>query len=103
MLQKALFYNNGQSCCAVERIYVSEKIHDEFVDAFVAEVKSYKIGNPTSLETFVGPLTRKQQIKVLENQVIDALNKGAILLSGGKEIEGKGYYFEPTVFNALQS
>lgn len=91
------FYNNGQSCCAVERIYVSEKIHDEFVDAFVAEVKSYKIGDPTSLETFVGPLTRKQQIKVLENQVIDALNKGAILLSGGKEIEGKGYYFEPTV------
>ena len=91
------FYNNGQSCCAVERIYVSEKIHDEFVDAFVAEVKSYKIGNPTSLETFVGPLTRKQQIKFLENQVIYALNKGAILLSGGKEIEGKGYYFEPTV------
>lgn len=92
------FYNNGQSCCAVERIYISEKIHDEFVDAFVAEVKSYKIGNPTSLETFVGPLTRKQQIKVLENQVTDALNKGAVLLSGGKEMVGKGYYFEPTVF-----
>jgi len=91
------FYNNGQSCCAVERIYVSEKIHDEFVDAFVTEVKSYKIGDPTSLETFVGPLTRKQQLKVLENQVTDALNKGAILLSGGKEIKGKGYYFEPTV------
>ena len=92
------FYNNGQSCCAVERIYISEKIHDEFVDAFVAEVKSYKIGDPTSLETFVGPLTRKQQIKVLENQVTDALNKGAVLLSGGKEMVGKGYYFEPTVF-----
>lgn len=91
------FYNNGQSCCAVERIYVSEKIHDEFVAALVAEVKSYKIGDPMSSETFVGPLTRKPQLKVLENQVADAMIKGATLLSGGKEIEGKGYYFEPTV------
>lgn len=91
------FYNNGQSCCAVERIYVSEKIHDEFVDDLVDEVKNYKIGEPTSLDTFVGPLTRKQQIKVLEEQVEDAIGKGATLLSGGKIITGKGYYFEPTV------
>lgn len=91
------FYNNGQSCCAVERIYVSEKIHDEFVDDLVEEVKNYQIGDPTSLETFVGPLTRKQQINVLENQVEDAIGKGATLLAGGKRIEGKGYYFEPTV------
>lgn len=91
------FYNNGQSCCAVERIYVSDKVNDEFVDALVAEVKSYKIGDPMKSETFVGPLTRKQQLKVLENQVADAINKGANLISGGKAIKGKGYYFEPTV------
>lgn len=91
------FYNNGQSCCAVERIYISEKIHDEFVDDLVDEVNSYKIGEPTSLGTFVGPLTREQQLEVLENQVADAIGKGATLLSGGKRIAGKGYYFEPTV------
>lgn len=91
------FYNNGQSCCAVERIYVSDKIRDEFVKAFIEEVESYKIGDPISLETFVGPLTRLQQIEVLENQVADAIGKGAIILSGGKKIAGKGYYFEPTV------
>lgn len=91
------FYNNGQSCCAVERIYVSDKVYDEFVDALVVEVKSYKIGDPMKSETFVGPLTRKQQLKVLENQVADAINKGANLISGGKAIKGKGYYFEPTV------
>ena len=91
------FYNNGQSCCAVERIYVSEKIHDEFVDDLVDEVKSYKIGDPTSLDTFIGPLTREQQLQVLEKQVDDAVAKGATLVSGGKKMEGKGYYFEPTV------
>ena len=91
------FYNNGQSCCAVERIYVSDKIYDEFVDALVAEVKSYQFGDPMKSETFVGPLTRKQQIRILENQVSDAIGKGARLLAGGKVIDGKGYYFEPTI------
>ncbi len=93
------FYNNGQSCCAVERIYVSDKIYKEFVDAFVKEVKSYKIGDPMDLETFVGPLTRKQQLQVLREQVTDAKAKGATLLLGGHEKEGKGYYFEPTVLS----
>jgi len=91
------FYNNGQSCCAVERIYVSEKIHDEFVDDLVEEVSSYEIGDPSDLRTFVGPLTRKEQLKILENQVADAIEKGATVRYGGLKIAGKGYYFEPTV------
>ena len=95
------FYNNGQSCCAVERIYVDETIHDEFVQYFVDEVKSYAIGDPTSLDTFVGPLTRSQQREILTLQVDDAMEKGAELLTGGKTLEGKGYYFEPTVLTAV--
>ncbi|MGI9550739.1 MAG: aldehyde dehydrogenase family protein [Aurantibacter sp.] len=91
------FYNNGQSCCAVERIYVSDQLVDEFVSAFVGEVKSYKMGDPTSLETFIGPLTRKQQLQFLKDQVADAVDKGASLMAGGMAVEGKGYYFEPTV------
>lgn len=91
------FYNNGQSCCAVERIYVSEKIYDDFVAAFVAEVASYTIGAPTDLNTFVGPLTREPQLAVLANQVKDALAKGAQLATGGKPLERVGYYYAPTV------
>jgi acyl-CoA reductase-like NAD-dependent aldehyde dehydrogenase len=91
------FYNNGQSCCAVERIYVHEKVYDQYVDEFVKEVKSWKIGLPTEEETYIGPLSRKDQLILLENQVNDALNKGATILSGGKKIDGKGYFFEPTV------
>jgi acyl-CoA reductase-like NAD-dependent aldehyde dehydrogenase len=91
------FYNNGQSCCAVERIYVHEKNYVPYLDAFVSEVKSWKTGLPTSDGVYIGALTRKEQVAVLENQVKDALNKGAKLLTGGKTVTGKGYYFEPTV------
>jgi acyl-CoA reductase-like NAD-dependent aldehyde dehydrogenase len=91
------FYNNGQSCCAVERIYVDEVIYDDFVSAFTEEVKSYTIGSPLNENTFIGPLTRPQQVQILENQVADALQNGAVLLTGGKKLHRKGNYFEPTV------
>ncbi|MEY4610027.1 MAG: hypothetical protein RL246_346, partial [Bacteroidota bacterium] len=91
------FYNNGQSCCSVERIYVHEKIYDAFVEAFVTEVNSWKIGAPTEDGVYISVLTRKNQIAVLEAQVADALSQGARLLTGGATIEGKGYSFAPTV------
>ncbi len=93
------FYNNGQSCCAVERIYVHEKVYDAYVDAFVKEVKSYKAGLPTEEGVYVAPLTRKEQLDFLEFQVKDALEKGATLLTGGKRMDRKGNYFEPTVLS----
>ena len=91
------FYNNGQSCCAVERIYVHEKVYDNYVDEFVKEVKSWKTGSPTEEGTYIGPLSRKEQLNVLEKQVADAVSKGARVLTGGKKLNGKGYFFEPTV------
>jgi acyl-CoA reductase-like NAD-dependent aldehyde dehydrogenase len=91
------FYNNGQSCCAVERIYVHEKIYDKYIDEFTKEVKSWKIGEPVQDGVYIGPLTRKDQLSVIENQISEALKNGAKLLAGGKRINQKGYYFEPTV------
>ena len=91
------FYNNGQSCCAVERIYVHEKVYDKYIDEFVKEVSSWKIGSPTEEGTYIGPLSRKEQLDLLENQVTDAVNKGATILAGGKKIDSNGYFFEPTV------
>lgn len=91
------FYNNGQSCCAVERIYVHEKIYDQYVDEFLKEVKSWKIGIPTEAGTYIGPLSRKEQVTFLEKQVADAQQKGASVATGGKRMSTKGYYFEPTV------
>ena len=91
------FYNNGQSCCAVERIYVHEKVYDQYVAEFVKEVKSYKHGLPTEEGVYIGPLTRKAQLDFVEGQVKEAVAKGAIILTGGKRMGEKGYYFEPTV------
>src|SRR5690554_3405235 len=91
------FYNNGQSCCAVERMYVQESIYEEFTRCFLEEVSSYKLCKPTDKETFIGPLTRQPQLDVLGRQVRDAVEKGAVLALGGQRIDREGYYFEPTV------
>lgn len=91
------FYNNGQSCCAVERIYVHEKIYNQYVDEFVKEVKSWKVGSPTEDGVYIGPLSRKEQLAFLEEQVADAITRGAKLETGGHRMNVRGYYFEPTV------
>jgi acyl-CoA reductase-like NAD-dependent aldehyde dehydrogenase len=91
------FYNNGQSCCSVERIYVQEDVYDAYLREFVDTVRSWKIGQPTEPGVYFGPLTRKAQLEVLEKQVRDAVAKGARILTGGNRIEGKGYFFEPTI------
>jgi acyl-CoA reductase-like NAD-dependent aldehyde dehydrogenase len=91
------FYNNGQSCCAVERIYVHKKVYDAYVEEFVKEVQSWKTGSPLEEGVYIGPLSRKEQINFLETQVKEALVKGAVLATGGKRATGNGYFFEPTV------
>ena len=100
-LADGAMYNAGQSCCSVERIYVHENIYKPFVAAFVAQVKRFKIGDPMTAGTYIGPLTRAAQIGVLEAQIADANKKGATLLTGGKRAKGKGLdrgnYFQPTV------
>jgi acyl-CoA reductase-like NAD-dependent aldehyde dehydrogenase len=91
------FYNTGQSCCSVERVYVHERIYDAFVAAFVAEVKNYKVGDPQDETTYIGAITRKPQIAVLKAQVADAKRKGAKLLLGGHVLRAKGNWYAPTV------
>jgi len=91
------FYNAGQSCCAVERIYVHERVYDDFIGEFVKEAANWKVGDPSDADTSIGPLTRPQQLNTLTAQVEDAVAKGARLLLGGSPMNGKGYFFEPTV------
>ncbi|MFO1306640.1 MAG: aldehyde dehydrogenase family protein [Burkholderiales bacterium] len=91
------FYNTGQSCCSVERIYVNEKIYPAFVDAFVREVKGFRMGDPLDEATYIGAITRKPQLAVLAKHVSDAKKKGARVLVGGAVVKGKGNWFAPTV------
>jgi acyl-CoA reductase-like NAD-dependent aldehyde dehydrogenase len=97
-LADGAMYNTGQSCCSVERIYVHEKIHDAFVEAFVAAVSGFRMGDPMNEDTYIGAITRAQQLDVLESQVEDAQARGAVLRLGGERRIGDGNWFEPTVF-----
>jgi acyl-CoA reductase-like NAD-dependent aldehyde dehydrogenase len=92
------FYNTGQSCCAVERVYVHERAWTPFVDAFVAAVRGFVVGDPLDETTYVGPLARREAaIAHLEAQVADAVARGARILAGGARLDRPGFYFAPTV------
>ena len=98
------FYNNGQSCCSVERVFVHKDIYDKFVKALVDNVSGFVMGDPTSPDTYLGPLTRSQQADVLDAQVEDARNKGATIHIGGKrKLVNTGVYYEPTVISNCTS
>jgi acyl-CoA reductase-like NAD-dependent aldehyde dehydrogenase len=98
-LADGAMYNTGQSCCSVERIYVHEKIHDAFLAAFVETVKGYKVGDPVREDTYIGAITRAQQLEVLDLHVADAKAKGAVLHTGGHRLPGPGNWYAPTVFS----
>lgn len=70
-------FNSGQSCCSVERIYVDEKIHDEFVSAVQEVLSGYKLGDPFDKSTHVGPVVSKRSAEAIQAHIKDALDKGA--------------------------
>ncbi|MBS1947230.1 MAG: aldehyde dehydrogenase family protein [Bacteroidetes bacterium] len=94
---EGVVYNNGQSCCAVERIYVQEKIYDAFVKSYVEQARKLKVGSPLEKDTDVGAVSRKEQVDFLLGQIEDAKAKGATVLYGGKALQGKGYFIKPAV------
>jgi acyl-CoA reductase-like NAD-dependent aldehyde dehydrogenase len=94
---EGVVYNNGQSCCAVERIYVQEKVYDAFVQSYLAKLRKMVVGDPRDAGTDIGPLSRPGQLEFLLKQIEDAVSKGARLLYGGKRVPGKGCFIEPAV------
>jgi acyl-CoA reductase-like NAD-dependent aldehyde dehydrogenase len=71
------FYNTGQCCCGVERIYVHEKVYDEFVDGFVSLTRDYVVGNPLEADTTMGPMAQARFANFIREQKAEALRKGA--------------------------
>jgi len=99
-LAEGAFYNTGQSCCAIERIYVHESRYRDFVDAFVKVTAStYKPGDPMANDTTLGAMAQASAARTLTAQVDDAVAKGGKLLLGGKPttVNGRGRFFEATV------
>ncbi len=74
------FFNSGQSCCGIERIYIHENLYNDFIDHFVELTKQYKLGNPLFPETTLGPMVRTTAAQFAQNQIEEALQKGASAL-----------------------
>ena len=94
---EGVVYNNGQSCCAVERIYVQEGVYEAFVRSYTELLKKMVIGDPLDAATEIGALSRPGQLEFLLRQIDDAVEKGAKLLTGGRKLERTGCFLEPAV------
>ncbi len=94
-LMHAKFRNGGQACTCVNRIFVEEKIHDQFVEKLIAEVKNLKVGNGLEGSPNMGPMISDAAVKKVERLVDDAIKNGAKCEIGGKIIEGQ--FFAPTL------
>ncbi|CAG8476946.1 14113_t:CDS:10, partial [Acaulospora morrowiae] len=71
------FFNSGQCCCAIERIYVHEQVYDKFLEKFVELTKQYKLGNPLEPDTTLGPMVRTKAAEFVRNQIEEAVKQGA--------------------------
>jgi len=93
----ARMINNGQSCIAAKRFIIHEKIYDQFVEEFVARVSKVRVGNPMDEQTELGPLATAAIRDDLDRQVKASVAAGAKVLTGGKKLQGEGFYYAPTV------
>lgn len=92
------FANAGQICASIERCYVDEVIADEFITKVVEKTRRLRQGPPERVDTDIGSLSTERQLQVVEEQVSDAIVRGATVLCGGdRNRELGGYYFQPTV------
>lgn len=90
------FMNSGQTCMAVERVYVHDAIYEDFVDRVVEKAKAMRQG--TGAGNDIGSMTFEPQVRIVEKHVDDALAKGARALTGGRRVaDREGLWFEPTV------
>ncbi|HEU4401427.1 MAG TPA: gamma-aminobutyraldehyde dehydrogenase [Candidatus Polarisedimenticolia bacterium] len=91
------FVNTGQDCTAATRLYIQKSRYKEFVDQYVAAVKKIRVGDPTKPTTDIGPLISKDQRERVAGFVERARKAGLEILTGGKSMDGPGFFYQPTV------
>ena len=94
----ALFFNQGQCCCAGSRLFVEEKCYDEFVEKSVARAKKRTVGDPFDSNTEQGPQVDQTQFDKVMSYIESGKQEGAALLAGGGRVGDKGFFVAPTVF-----
>jgi succinate-semialdehyde dehydrogenase/glutarate-semialdehyde dehydrogenase len=99
---RARTINNGQSCIAAKRFIVEEEIAERFEDDFVRVMEGLKVGDPMDAGTDVGPMAREDLLESLDDQVKRTIKAGGTLRTGGKRLEGKGWFYAPTVLTGVK-
>jgi len=100
---KGRFINCGQSCIASKRFLVTKNIAKEFIEKFVQNTEKLRVGDPTSEDTDIGPLVNIDGLNKIDELVTDALKNGAEVLTGGKRIKNKGYFYSPTILTKIST
>ena len=98
----ALFFNQGQCCCAGSRTFVEEKAYDEFVERSVARAKNRTVGDPLDTKTEQGPQVDEEQFQKILGYVEAGKREGANLLCGGERVGDRGYFVAPAVFTNVK-
>jgi len=98
---KGRFINCGQSCIASKRFFVTKNLAKEFIEQFVQKVEKLTVGDPMSEDTDIGPLVNASGFDRMEELVKDAVDKGGQILTGGKRLGSKGYFYAPTVIDRV--
>jgi aldehyde dehydrogenase (NAD+) len=98
----ALFFNQGQCCCAGSRLFVEQKVHDQFVEKILKKVKKTKVGDPFHPDTTQGPQVSEEQFNRVMGYIDAGKQSGAKMLTGGKRVGESGYFIQPTVFAGVQ-
>jgi phenylacetaldehyde dehydrogenase len=93
----AIFFNQGQTCCAGSRLFVQKDMFDQVVEGVANQAKKIKVGPGFDPETTMGPLVSEEQLKRVVGYLEAGFNEGAEALVGGKKKDGRGYFVEPTV------
>ncbi len=97
-----LFFNHGQCCCAGSRVFVEEKIYDEFVEKSGARARKRTVGDPFDPKTEQGPQVDAAQFDKVMGYIDSGRSEGAKLVCGGDRVGDRGYFIQPTVFADVQ-
>ena len=101
-----IFYGKGEVCAAGSRLFVEKKIHDEFMSKLVERAQKLKPGDPLDPKTRLGAIVSEQQMNSVLGYIEAGKSEGAKLVAGGKRVSvdgGKGYFVEPTIFDAVDN
>jgi acyl-CoA reductase-like NAD-dependent aldehyde dehydrogenase len=96
-----IFYNKGEVCAAGSRLFLEERVHDEFMAKLTERVKGLKVGDPMDKATRMGPVVSKQQMETVLSYIEAGKRDGARLVAGGSRIATRGYFVEPTIFDGV--